>query len=445
MRSGADDERHGTPEAGYTYLGQFIDHDLTLDITPPEHAQPHAELIRNFRTPFLDLDHVYGGGPTVSPFLYRNKPTDRGRERFLIGQTDDGSENDVPRNSEGVALVGDPRQDENLIIAQLHVAFLKLHNRVLDDLEGGVLPSAGPLNGTPFEEARRLVIWHYQYVVLHDFLRAVLDTTVFEGLPARSGRCTYAEARPFRIPIEFSAAAFRFGHTMVRDKYHFYNSARGSVSLPDILAQTGSGQGAVPCLKTEWVIDWDHFFGTLGVNSFVVNQSLRIDTSLAAQLHDLRSHTVKLFSDPEAKDTTQSKRDAPKVLPILTLLRGARMGLPSGQDVARALEIENPLTAEEIATDLATKASKVLTQYAFHRETPLWYYILKEAEMRGSGRRLGRVGSRIVADVITSAVLADPSSYLSIDPSWEPSIRVEKRSAKAMIDLLHYATLPPGS
>ena len=122
------------PPAGYTHLGQFIDHDLTFDLTPLASAgKVDVDHMRNFRTPFLDLDHVYGGGPNLSPFLYKKGDRNRGAERFLIGRNRDlqSSDDDLPRNSEGTALVGDPRQDENLVVAQLHLAFLKLHNFVI--------------------------------------------------------------------------------------------------------------------------------------------------------------------------------------------------------------------------------------------------------------------------------------------------------------------------
>ncbi len=104
------------PYAGYTYLGQFVDHDLSLDLTPLDGATDKVEQTQNFRTPFLDLDQLYGGGPNLSPFLYENKGEYHNAERFLLGKTiksgdREASEGDLPRNSEGIALTGDPRQD----------------------------------------------------------------------------------------------------------------------------------------------------------------------------------------------------------------------------------------------------------------------------------------------------------------------------------------------
>src|SRR5207249_6186369 len=199
-------------------------------------AQPNVTLMSNFRTPFLDLDHVYGGGPNISPFLY-DRQSKHGEERFLIGDTAPSSaggrnfpstQDDLPRNSQGIALVGDPRQDENLIIAQLHVAFLKLHNRVLDGLKRGEIKNG---SASLFEQARRLVTWHYQWVVRHDFLREILDPEIFQQ--TFTDEC-YArkDEGDFQIPVEYSLAAGRFGHSMVRDEY-FINDIHPEASLKE--------------------------------------------------------------------------------------------------------------------------------------------------------------------------------------------------------------------
>ena len=287
-------ERH-TVTAGYTYLGQFIDHDLTLDLTPLDRAHPEAELTQNFRIPFLDLDHVYGGGPTLSPFLYHSNQAEHGKERFLIGKIRDNNEleEDLPRNPEGIALVGDPRQDENVIIAQLHVAFLKFHNLVLHHLEHGKMKSVGPVGATLFEQARRLVTWHYQYIVLNEFLQALIDSTVFEKAERRCSSPASTGPGRFRIPIEFSVAAFRFGHSMVRNSYH-YNKGHPKVSLGELLDRTGAGTpGNVP-LPEDWVIEWDHFF-SLGRPP---NGAREINTKIAMGLHNLPHATIKLFNAP---------------------------------------------------------------------------------------------------------------------------------------------------
>jgi hypothetical protein len=412
-----DDEKkeRRTVTAGYTYLGQFIDHDLTLDLTPLDRAHPEAELTQNFRTPFLDLDHVYGGGPTLSPYLYHSNQADHGKERFLIGKIKDnnGLEEDLPRNPEGIGLVGDPRQDENVIIAQLHVAFLKFHNLVLDHLGHGKMKSVGPAGATLFEQARRLVTWHYQYIVLNDFLRALTDSTVFAEAERRCFSPASAGPERFHIPIEFSVAAFRFGHSMVRDSYD-YNQGHPNASLGELLDRTGAGRpGNVP-LPKDWVIEWYHFFSLGRPPRPPRNGAREINTKIAIGLHNLPRATVKLFNAPWP--THLPHQELP--LPVRTLWRGARVGLPSGQDVARALAI-TPLDSDQIATGCHRD---VLIEHGFHEDTPLWYYILKEAEILGKGHSLGPIGSRIVAKVVVDALRADPNSYVSISPDWKPML-----------------------
>jgi hypothetical protein len=432
--------------SGYTYFGQFIDHDLSLDLTPLALAQPCAERAINLRRPFLDLDHLYGGGPGASPFLYVSTGPP-GNERFLIGPTYSkhsekemqpdpcdphlGSLNDVPRNSVGVALVGDPRQDENLIIAQLHVAFLRFHNFVMDELDKlsagkpAKVENAGPYGATRFEQARRIVTWTYQYLVLNDFLQGLIDSKVWEAV-ARGVRVAPAHGEPFSIPIEFNVAAFRFGHSMVRDDYRI-NDDHTNADLACLFALTGLGNGQVQCsevpemmsfrLPEEWKIDWRAFFASKPAKP-QLNMARPIDTAIAQGLHNVPAAAVRLFNRPQHE---KDVRLAPPehVLPVRTLWRGARVGLPSGQDVARAFGLA-PLDS---VSEIATGQHAILLQKAgLDVDTPLWYYILKEAEVRGAGGSLGEVGSRIVAGTIVSALQSDPTSYVSLNPGWQPKL-----------------------
>jgi Animal haem peroxidase len=444
-----------TVTAGYTYLGQLIDHDLTFDITPLAAAHPDAQRIPNLRTPFLDLDHIYGGGPNVSPFFYEmNGPP--GNERFLIGMTRKNeekpevapSQNDLPRNANGVALVGDPRQDENLIIAQLHVALLKLHNRVIEDLEGGRLESVGPKDATLFEQARRLLIWHYQYIVRHDFLGQLINPEVLNQIDQKSRRD--AEPRCFRIPIEFSAAGFRFGHSMVRNSYHF-NEHHFTVGLqpqdnvPGLLELTGLGGGAVPALPADWVIRWNRFFKSQGFAPGQLQGAQVINTKIADGLFHLKRATVKAFNkamvDEPAKLVPPEDR-----LPVRTLLRGARMGLPSGEDVARFFGVKPIEVNKYIAAGVD---ASILTVPALRDNTPLWYYVLKEAELLGwdetysNDQWLGPVGSRIVANVIIDAIRFDPNSYLSLNPRWTPTLKSSNNTPADTMGALLSLVAPP--
>jgi hypothetical protein len=434
------------PPAGYTYLGQFIDHDLTFDLTPLAYAVDKPDEMQNFRTPFLDLDHVYGGGPNLSPFLYDKG--NRGAERFLLGKTKPAGglqsrEEDLPRNSQGTALVGDPRQDENLIIAQLHLAFLKLHNLVVGNPENILndpVYHRAP-HETDFAVAQRVVRWHYQWIVRHDYLSYVLHPTVFDHLGEKFEKPKRAK-RPvdWKIPIEFSAAAFRFGHSMVRDVYKTgVNKKHGDfVCLIDLLHKTGLVGGAAPALPADWAVCWNRFF-FVSQTGGVINRSRRFDTKIARELHKLQipsfigaASPIKPFSARLADEPLEPS------LPVRTLLRGFRMNLPSGEAVAAKIAEQYPgfgisvLDAEAITSgdqhDILTNP-----EYGFLNNTPLWYYILKEAEIteteiktanrteKRKGARLGLVGSCIVADVIIGALTADPDSYFSV-PEWKPTL-----------------------
>ena len=144
--------------AGFTYLGQFVDHDITLDLTSIGDKAADPDGIENFRTPALDLDAVYGLGPDGSRQLYaRNPGANAGKgpgPKFLIGKTINVAfggvtgdhRNDLPRSPEGFALIGDHRNDENLVVAQTHLAFLKFHNKVCDQIAAADKPAAAELS-----------------------------------------------------------------------------------------------------------------------------------------------------------------------------------------------------------------------------------------------------------------------------------------------------------
>jgi Animal haem peroxidase len=437
MRDDSDLASDGAASAGYTYLGQFIDHDLTLDLTPLELATPEINSTPNFRTPFLDLDQVYGGGPNLSPFLYRNDPVERrdGNQCFLIGRTIkvrglEASENDLPRSADGIGLTKDPRQDENLILAQLHVAFLKLHNKVIADprlLDASKYyrKCKRKVRFTDFEATRRLVTWHYQWIARHDYLERIIDPEVFQDLDKQQPRGRSGASASFQVPVEFSVAAFRFGHSMVRDSYN-YNEGHEHVDLQCLLALTGPGSKAILCehvpknvpfaLPADWVIDWNRFFLVgLAANPLTnLGVSRAIDTKIVGGLHSLSNQTTRQFSMLSASGPPE---ELP--LPVKTLLRGARVGLPTGQQVAKAFKI-TPITPAKIA---AGPHEDTLRKHGLHKDTPLWYYILKEAELLAGAKKLGPVGSRIVSDVIVRALESDPNSYVSVaGKDWQPSL-----------------------
>ena len=198
-----------TMTAGDTFLGQFIDHDITFDPTSSLERQVDPEYISNFRTPGLGLDNVYGSGPSVSSHLYDQRA---GGVTMLLEECGTAGKWDVPRNSQNVALIGDPRNDENLIVSQLQTAMLCFHNAVVEYVRKTIKLTAP---SEVFAEAQRIVRWHYQWIVVHHFLRKTCGQDIVADV-LQNGRKHYKwHNEPF-IPVEFSVAAYRFGHSQIR-------------------------------------------------------------------------------------------------------------------------------------------------------------------------------------------------------------------------------------
>ncbi|MDQ4143343.1 MAG: heme peroxidase family protein [Actinomycetota bacterium] len=429
--------------AGFTYLGQFIDHDLSFDKTEGFPQIEDRTQIEQGRTPTLELDSLYGLGPSLQAEFYEGP---RPRARFRIGLTSaipssggigqpdvpPSLPNDLPRRPNKEAVIGDPRNDENLIVAQTHLAFMKFHNRVMaSGPQGG---QAGP--GTPFERTQRLVRWHYQWIILHDFLPKVIDPSILNDVKANGRRFYNFDADPFSgtpfMPLEFSAAAYRLGHSMIRESYNYNRvfadrtvepTALTEATLRLLFAFTGSGgfpapPGTHPVLPSNWIIDWRRFF-ELG-RPDLLNFARRLDTTLVPELHDLQV-------------------SGPRSLAVRNLLRGSRVGLPAGQDVADAIADGGVEVATLTPDQVAGGADgPVLREHGLHERTPLWYYVLKEAEVQAGGQHLGQVGSRIVAEVFIGLLEGDNNSFLSQDPAWKPTLPAATPGTFTMPDLLRF-------
>lgn len=441
--------------AGYTYLGQFIAHEVTHDSTGDLLA---ANLeVKNLRTPEIDLDSLYGGedGPTARPELYRTNGFElRTRDTRAEGDFTHGLPYDLPRgtkaSSDGTtpanpkkALLGDPRNDENLAVAQTHVAFIHFHNRVAKIIRERN-QSATPTE--VFALARAEVIRHYQWVILYDFLPQIVRSDVLDCVRQHGRRWFKGGGAdgPF-MPLEFSAAAFRIGHTMVRGAYE-WNPLRRKDSdrnpaplLIDLFRQTGflkDGLDGRNSLKGDWIIDWRHFFdfGPLDrYQSVEVNLSAKLDTAF-----DMHLDTVTGFPD-EQIDQMQ------RAITVRNLLRGFYLGLPTGEEAAEWMG-ETPLTHDELAVG---PHAAVLKEEEFERKTPLWYYVLREAELLGfnkegvPGNRLGPVGSRIVAETLVGLIEDSPISVIK-EKGWRPTLgrRADDAAGQGkfeMIDLLEFA------
>src|ERR1700730_9428118 len=415
--------RRGRPRRGdlapsaFVYLGQFIAHDLTCDKTRLECAWAAPEKTRNFHTPRLSLESVYGRGPKQSPELY--DLSERDAEKFLLGDTEAvstiRSTRDDFHRKNGKPLMADARNNQHLIIAQLHVVFLQFHNRIVDLVKcaGGTYASE---TETIFQTARRLVVWHYQWIVRNEFLKWFVLSDVLRD-SARNGPRFSKPASGGEVPalpIEFTQAAFRFGHSMVQSQYEI-NRWIGLVRLSDLIRKNASNESS-DSLPANRVVDWARVTRTGGGNA---NFAENIDHLISEDMFRLPAAAMPI-----------AFKIRPPPLPEMTLIRGSRMGLPSGQEACRIGGIE-PLAAAQIGFD--DEGNEFLRRRGLHQKTPLWYYILREAEVLGirkfhGGECLGPLGSRIVAEVLLGVMNADPDHYLNVDPKWKPLTAVFVRT-----------------
>lgn len=382
--------------AGFTVLGQFIAHDITRD---PSLLHHHATLkeLRNFRTPRLDLEVVYGAGPLAHPYFYDLHDADK----FLIGANDAGAPGDLPRNVQGQALIADPRNDVHVIISQLHLAFLKFHNRIVDRLH-----EQGTRGDAAIEEARRLATWHYQWIVVHEFLPLTVGEKLVDEIQS-DGHLIYAFSGQPYIPVEFADAAYRFGHPQIRAAYQVNDRAGALAIFPDL-----AGMRPVPAART---VDWEWFFAFPGGRA--PQATRRIGPRLAHALIDLPQSVVGDTERPEERS-----------LAYRDLERGVDCDLPSGEAVARLIGLD-PIPRNALG----------LQARGWDGETPLWYYVLKEAEIQCAGERLGDVGGRIVAEVLLGLLEGDSHSYRSADPDWRPTLPGRRAGEFTMADLLAFA------
>jgi Animal haem peroxidase len=416
-----------TMTAGSTFVGQFIDHDITFDQTSQLGVPQNPLLSPNTRTPALDLDSVFGGGPGLRPDLYVDNPDGSVGPQLRIGSG--GVHEDIPRvpNGDGTytALVGDPRNDENVIVAGMHCAHILFYNRVLDELSEhdlGQFPAARAYgedrasNYVAFLLARQVTLWHYQWLLVNEHLPQIAGQQMVNDVLQHGNRFYNPPPGDAFMPIEFGAAAYRFGHSMVRPSYraNFTSGTGDSTSPtadpffalvfdknePDFSAPVNYDRddllGGYPAPRR--YVGWQTFFD-LGDGN--VKNNKKIDTTVSSVLFTLPV--------PAIAPHTQT---SPTVLPQRNLLRQLTWGLPSGQAIARAMGV--PALAPSDLADLAGVYAP------FAASTPLWYYILAEAKAMEDGLNLGPVGGRIVTETLIGLLRADPASYLSVYPRFRP-------------------------
>ena len=375
--------------AVYTYLGQFIDHDVSKIETLPGFGSsslraaallgPMTDPVNqheNQRLAPLDLDSLYTKAPEDQGNTGKLRLGAVSHEGHPVPGKD--VENDLPRNDpspdvnfDRAAQIGDPRNDENLIVAQLHVAFLRAHNALVEKLGDRL-------------KARAALTELYLDIVFTDFLPRIADIGVLNDVLG-NGRKIWTPKSLGDVPLEHTGAAYRFGHSMVRASYDFNsNFGAGGKQLPqapfNLLFTFTALSGQMlnfPTLPENWVIEWERIA--------VTEKARRIDTFITPAMNQLTDTVGTQFAD------------GMNILAERNLLRGYILGLPTGQAVAGAIAGAPVLSGQAMLDALPTQTLKTAAE-PFKDGSPLWFYILAEAG--ASGGKLGAVGSRIVVETL---------------------------------------------
>ncbi|MCV9999760.1 hypothetical protein OE766_16085 [Pararhizobium sp. YC-54] len=429
------DENESTTPVAYTYFGQFVFHDLTAMVLPSNGGKPYSE-----RTASLDLDSVFG-------------PADPSRVEpatmMPVGSTAPPEQSrpcDLPRTSDGVAEVKDLRSDDNLPLAQTHLALIRFFNAIVANCPG-----------ISHVDARALAVRHFQSVVLHDYLVRVIDCEVYQDVMSKGRAIIHTEdhkqaraSQPFRymVPLEFAAACARFGHSMIRNTYPDWNTAN-SARLSSFWSNTHNS--CIPPfdghderrtrLPDRWVSQWGKLLDGRGLPAGERPlMAAKIDTVLADPL--------RAIPDAALPDLTKTLKTSPKNLASISLLRGASLELSSAEAVGDAIlrQLETrasptfPILKDELRQDEPTDVQNFLGGDLLGN-TPLWFYTLKEAAILGGGQHLGPLASRIVMETIHAAI--EESSPSILNDTWvpEPKLRPSDAGRYTLADLIAFAGL----
>jgi len=278
--------------------------------------------------------------------------------------------------------------------------------------------------GRDFTAARRVIRQHYQHLVIHDYLTRVADPAVVDGILTGGNRFYHPEVGRFFLPLEFAVTGFRFGHTMVRN----FPDA-DLFLLFTFTALSGELGGGGDRLPENWIIQWDRFIPEDGG----LNKARRFDTKLADGLFQLQ--TIEGETD-DKDDQRATVPDRPQ-LAIRNLLRGYALRMPTGQALAKRMQLPVLTPAQIKAAAASTKQADKLGEAGFLERTPLWYYLLAEAKHKG-GHRLGPVGSTLVAEVLIGLVRRSEDSILG-SPGWKWTLPSTKTDRFVLADLLRFA------
>ncbi|GAB5555754.1 MAG: heme peroxidase family protein [Saprospiraceae bacterium] len=408
-------ELTNTVPLGMIFLGQFIDHDITFDTQSRFNRVNAPEEIENFRTPNLDLDSIFGEGPEDEGFLYESNSLKlvTGATNRNIAQAQNLEREDLARNGQGKALIGDPRNDENRIISQLQLLFIRFYNKVYDQV-AAAHPSY-PAEEV-YEEARLITTWHYQWIVLNEFLPLLVGKNLMSNIMAEGRQWYQPIDRPY-MPVEFSVAAYRFGHSMIPQKLRLQAGGQ-----EHDLFSTDIGGGFSKIENLNQVVHWDQFFDVNGTHQLAT----KLDTKLSSELLELPFLPAQV---PAAE----------KSLATRNLRRANSFLLPSGQTVAKCMQIDPPVVDRVVdaAQDLIRNQNIDLSS-----GIPLWFYILAEGGEIGRdgdpGEGLGPLGGRIVGEVLYGLLELDESSFLGANRNWVPTLSATGNFT--MKDLIDFAT-----
>ncbi len=405
--------------AGSTFIGQFVDHDITFDASSRLGVATVPQRSPNARTPALDLDSLYGAGPVADPTLY--DAADRARFKIESG----GAFEDLPRLADSRALIADPRNDEHVLLSGLHAALLLFHNRVVERVRAGGESD----DARVFAAARRVVTWHYHWIVLTELLPSLVGREmVADVLQARRGRLFRPDAGEAFMPVEFQGAVYRFGHSLARPSYRAnLKGDRGQPFFAFLFDPRAEGQADPSDLRggaraARRFVGWQTFFD---FGDGEVKPRKLIDTRISTPLFQLPLGAI-------------ADGRAPTSLPQRNLLRHLTWQMPSGQSIAEAMGV--PALRGGDFAELAGYGVRL------ERSTPLWYYVLKEAQLATGGQTLGPVGGRIVAEVLVGLMQSDRASWLHGQPQWRPTLPSRRGAGEFdMVDLLTLAGVDPRS
>jgi hypothetical protein len=417
-----------THTAGTTFFGQFMDHDMTFDAGSTLGVPTSPFTAVNSRSPYFDLDSVYGQGPVVTPQFY--DPTDLAKLTIGFG----GLFEDLPRDSNNTAIIPEFRNDENMMIAGLHCAFILFHNKAVDYARS--VENLTDFTAV-FQEAKRLTLWHYHWLILKELLPLFIGPAMLSDI-LTNGPMFYKPALGQAVmPVEFQGACYRFGHSMVRPSYRanlkgdngnpffglVFDPQIGDVTYPSV-TDPNDLRGGFRAPRR--FIGWQTFFDFADGQ---IKRNKQIDAKISSPLFQLPLGTIPTHA-------------APIALPQRNLLRQVTWSMPAGQDVARVMDVE-ALTPNDLS-ELKTYG------LGLEKTTPLWYYAIKEAGLMPctdigkstGGFHLGPVGGRIVGEVVVGLLKSDPNSWVSSQPGWTPTLQNPGPGFK-VVDFLTFAGVYP--